>query len=119
MNPPVPGVDASTKLNDDTHMALPVVSRICSNDTPLSCSFFGSTSTCNCRSRWPQVDTLATPGTPIKRGAMVQRASTDMSISDTVFDDSPIIMTRLVEDKGWSMVGGLDTWGNPTAACVR
>ena len=35
MNPPVPGVEASTKLSGDTHRALPVDSMTCPSDTPL------------------------------------------------------------------------------------
>src|SRR5437867_1166331 len=102
MNPPVPGVDASMKLKEDTHSAFPVVSRICSRETCLSLSVLGSTWTWSCRSRWPQIATLATPGTPISRGAIVQRDSTDIWIGDKVFDDSPTIITRLVDDMGCS-----------------
>src|SRR5947209_15384697 len=69
-------------------------------------------STCICQSRWPQMATLATPGTPIKRGLIVQRASTDIWMGDTAFEDSPIVMTRLVADTGWSMAGGLAMFGN-------
>src|SRR5437867_572254 len=100
MNPPVPGVDASTKLNDDTQSALPAVSKTLNSDTPRSCSRFGSTWTWSCRSRWPQIATLATPGTPISRGTIVHRASTDIWIGDRDFEDSPTISTRLVADSG-------------------
>src|SRR5881227_511047 len=55
--------------------------------------------------------TLETPGTPIRRGLMVHRARTPMSMSDMSLDDSPIIMTRLVDDVGGSMTGALDTFG--------
>ena len=59
--------------------------------------------------------TLATPGTPFRRGAIVQRASTDTWIGDRDFEDSPTIMTRLVAERGWIMMGGLDTCGNAYA----
>ena len=44
------------------------------------------------------LDTLATPGTPSKYGLIFQRASTDRSIKERSFDDSPIIMTLLLDD---------------------
>src|SRR5438445_10071375 len=69
-------------------------------------------STCICQSRCPQMATLATPGTPIKRGLSVQRASTDIWMGDTAFEDSPIVMTRLVADTGWSMAGGFAMFGS-------
>src|SRR5256885_6131899 len=115
MKPPVPGVEASTKLSDDTHSAFPVVSRTWSRDTPRSRGRSGSTRTCSCRSRWPQIATLATPGTPSRRGPIVHLASTDIWIRDRDFEDSPMSMTRLVDDRGWSIVGGFDTWGNANA----
>jgi hypothetical protein len=59
--------------------------------------------------------TFATPGTPIRRGRIVQRARTDSSIGESFSDDSPIIMTRLVDDSGWSICGGLDTCGRAWA----
>ena len=62
--------------------------------------------------------TLATPGTPFKRGTIVQRASTDIWIGERDFDESPTIMNRLVADLGWIMMGGFDTCGN-AYACVR
>ena len=115
MNPPVPGVDASTKLNDDTHSEFAGGFEDLQQRNLLSCNRFGSTCTCSCRSRWPQIATLATPGTPIKRGIIVQRASTPIWIRETSFEDSPIIMTRPVDDRGWSMVGGFDTCGSANA----
>ena len=42
-----------------------------SSVTPWARSRSGSTSTWNCRSRWPQIATLATPGTAISRGRIV------------------------------------------------
>ena len=95
MNPPVPGVDASRNVSGETHRALPAVSMTCSSLTRCWRSRRGSTSTWSWRSRWPQIATLATPGTPISRGRIVQRASTDMSISDLVGRANPTIMKRL------------------------
>src|SRR3954452_9814217 len=109
MNPPVPGVDASTNDSDDTHSELPVVSKTCSSETFLSASRFGSTCTCSCRSRCPQMETFATPGTPISRGWTVQRASTDMLMCDTDFDERLMIITRFEDESGCNMSGGLDT----------
>ncbi len=117
-NPPVPGVEASTKLSGDTHSALPVVVSTWSSETPRFRSRSGSTWTWSCWSRSPQMATLATPGTPIRRGRIFHRASTDIWISDRSLEVRPIIMTRLVEEVGWSITGGLETCGMPTAAWV-
>ena len=65
------------------------------------------------------MDTFATPGTPISRGLIFQRASTDMSISDTLPEDSPIMATRLTEASGWIMIGGLPTFGRACAWVIR
>src|SRR6266542_3822888 len=43
----------------------------------------------------------------------------DMSIRDTSLEDSPIIMTRPVDDSGCSMLGALDTFGMPPGAWTR
>ena len=114
--PPVPGVDASTN-GGETQSAFPAVSSTCSSDTFLSRRRSGSTCTWSWRSRWPQIDTLATPGTPVSRGAIVQRACTDISIGDTSFDESPTISTRFVDESGCSICGGFDTCGS-ACACV-
>jgi hypothetical protein len=63
--------------------------------------------------------TLATPGTPISRGRIFQRARTDMSTRDTDRDDRPIIATRLAEASGWIMIGGLPTFGSACAWVIR
>src|SRR4051794_17376717 len=107
--PPVPGLDASRKLSDDTHSELPAVDTTWFSDTPASFRCWGSTCTWSWRSRPPQTDTLATPGTPRRRGLTVHRASTPMSISDSLSDERPIIIVRLVDDVGDSMTGGFDT----------
>jgi hypothetical protein len=118
-NPPVPGVEASRKVRGDTARALPAVSTTWLRVMPCSRSRSGSAWTWSWRSRWPQMATFATPGTPIRWGRMVQRASTDSSIGVSFSDDSPIIMTRLVDDSGWSICGGLDTWGRAWAWMSR
>ena len=71
----------------------------------------GLTRTCNSRSRRPQIETLATPGIPIKRGRTVHRAKIDSCTVDSSFDVNPIAMTLLVEDKGGNIVGGRETLG--------
>ncbi len=111
--PPVPGVEASTKVSGDTHSALPVVLTTCCSEIPLSRSRLGSTWTCSCRSRSPQITTFATPGIPSRRGLMFQCASTDMSVRETSFDESPTIISRLVDESGWIMAGGDPTCGSP------
>src|SRR5947209_17604211 len=67
----------------------------------------------------PQMATFATPGTDNKAGRMCQRASTDISIADTCFEDSPTIMARLVADSGGRMTGGCATFGNAYARLRR
>ena len=91
----------------------------CNSVTFLSRSWSGSTCTCNCRWRSPQMDTFATPGTPIRRGRIVQRASTDMSISDSLSEVSPIAMQRLAEETGLIMTGGFDTCGSMNTCVMR
>ena len=119
MNPPVPGVDAFKNVSGDTHMALPVLSMICCSERSSARSRSGSTCTCSRRCRSPQIETFATPGTPIKRGTIVQRARTDIWMSERSVDDSPICMTRLVDDRGCSITGGLDTCGSPPTRVRR
>ena len=111
MKPPVPGVDASRKVSGDTHSALPVVSTRWSRLTPRSRSRIGSARTCSCRSRWPKIATLATPGTAISRGWIVQRARTDISIGVRSVELSPTIMNRFSDERGWSITGALATLG--------
>ena len=48
----------------------------------------------------PQMATFATPGTPIRRGRTVQREITDRSIGESCFEESPIINTRLDDERG-------------------
>ena len=118
MKPPVPGVEASRKVSGDTQRALPAVSITCRSETFLALSRFGSTCTCSCLARSPQIDTFATPGTPSRRGTMVQRASTDIWIGDSDFESTPTISTRFVDDRGWRICGGLETFGR-ACACVK
>src|ERR1700756_4127939 len=55
--------------------------------------------------------TFATPGTPISRGLIFHRASTDMSMGDTDEDDSLIMAIRPSAAVGWIMIGGGATFG--------
>jgi hypothetical protein len=96
-----------------------VLSTTWSRLTPLSLRRSGSTCTCNWRERMPQTATFATPGTPSNFGIIVQRARTDISIRETSFDDSPMIMARLLTDIGCSMFGGFETLGIAWAMMSR
>ena len=72
----------------------------------------GSTSTCSCLSRWPQMATLATPGTAINRGLTVQRTIVVISVCDSVGDVMPIFIRRLSDDSGASITGGCAVTGS-------
>ena len=87
--------------------------------TPFACSRSGSTRTCSCRSRCPQIATFATPGTAISRGRTVHRASVVRSICESEDDDMPIFMTRLSEDSGDMMTGGRAAAGRVGATRAR
>ena len=91
----------------------------CCSETFASLSFFGSTCTCNCLARSPQMETLATPGTPSRRGMIVQRASTDIWIGVSVFEVTPTISTRLVDESGCRICGGFETFGSACACVMR
>ena len=52
-------------------------------------------------------------------GRTFHRASTDMSMSGTVVDLSPIIATRLTDASGSTMIGGLPTLGSACAWVSR
>ena len=54
----------------------------------------------------PQIAMFATPGTLSRRGRIVQYEIIDMSICETASELSPIFITRLVADSGWSITGG-------------
>jgi hypothetical protein len=62
--------------------------------------------------RSPQIGTLATPGTRRSRARIFQYAVIDRSITDLVSDVTPIFMTRLVDESGWIMNGGLAHLGS-------
>jgi hypothetical protein len=47
----------------------------------------------------------------MRRGRIVQRAMTDCWIGVSSSEFRPIIMTRLDDDSGGSMVAGFDTFG--------
>ncbi len=102
MNPPV---SAETPLRAAAITSASV--------TALACSRSGSTSTCSCRSRWPHTATLATPGTAISRGRIVQSATVVISICESVFDVTPILSARLSDESGDSSTGALATAGRP------
>src|SRR4030095_9465632 len=67
----------------------------------------------------PQTDTFATPGMLISRGRICQRANTDICTSEAVSDRMAIMATRLVEDVGWIMIGGVPTFGSALAWVIR
>ena len=70
--------------------------------------------------RSPQIATLATPGTRSRRLRMFQYDIIDMSIVETVSEESPIFMTRLVAESGWRMKGGAAHVGRlGTTVCRR
>ena len=50
-------------------------------------------------------------GTPSRRGWSVQRAITDCSIGVTLSDASENISSRLEDEYGWSITGGLEMFG--------
>ena len=52
----------------------------------------------------------------MSRGRMFHRASTDMSIRERSFEDRPIIMARVKDERGCSIWGGLDAPGSATMA---
>src|SRR4051812_27084968 len=59
--------------------------------------------------------TFATPGIDMSFGRVVHLASVVRSICEAVFDDTPIFITRLVEDSGDRMIGPSDAGGLATA----
>src|SRR5205823_2090440 len=70
----------------------------------------GSTCTCSCLSRWPQIVTLDTPGTAIRRGLIFQRASTERSTSERSWLElRPTIIARLVDEVRRPLTAGLPT----------
>ncbi len=119
IKPPVPGTDASTKLKGDDQSALAVVSMTLIRGTFFSCIRSGSARTWSCCSRWPQIATLATPGMPMSRGRMFQRARTDMSIKERSFEERPIIMARVMDERGCIIWGGFEAPGSATMASAR
>jgi hypothetical protein len=62
------------------------------------------------------METLATPGTPVRRGTTFQCAWTVISISGTVVELRPMLMMRLAEETGCSRTGGLEMFGSATGA---
>src|SRR5262245_26966501 len=56
--------------------------------------------------------TLATPAMDISRGRTVQRTKVVISVCDIVFDQTPILSTRLVDDNGDRITGVLAREGS-------
>ena len=59
------------------------------------------------------------PARPSGAAASVQRAITDFSIGESSSEDSPIIITRLDDDSGCSIVGAFETFGSACAWVSR
>ena|SRR5207249_7363280 len=95
-----------------TSSASAVTSMTWSSDTSLALMRPGTTWTCGILIRSPQMATFATPGTRSSRARIVQYAIIDMSVSETVLEDSPIFMKRPVVDTGGIMKGGAAQFGN-------
>ncbi len=55
----------------------------------------------------------------MSRGLIVQRASSDNSVSSMVSEERPIIMNRLVDDTGCRIVGGVATLGSLYSSVSR
>ena len=108
----------STKPPASTTAASPAARMTASSVTPWARSRSGSTSTWNCWSRWPQMATFATPGTDISLGRIVHSASSVRSICESVFDQTPIFSTRLVDESGGRMTGGRATAGSRGASAA-
>ena len=102
-----------------TDMASRVEATTSCKVTPFARRRSGSTRTCSCRSRCPQIATLATPGTAISLGRTVQRASVVSSTCDSDVDDMPIFITRLSDDSGDMMTGGWAAAGSVAATRAR
>ena len=108
----------STKPPPPTSTASPAAARTSARVTPEARRRSGSTSTCSCRSRWPQTATLATPGTAIRRGRIVQRTSSDSFIWSSLVEMSPIFIARLVEDSGGISTGCRAASGRRACTCA-
>src|SRR5512132_1974207 len=106
MKPPVPITAPSEKRKSPASSASEVLSITCSSPTCRSRIRAGSTWTCSCSRCSPQIATLATPGTRRSRALIFQYAIVDSGTTPTVFDDTPIFMTRLVVEVGGIMNGG-------------
>src|SRR3990172_9636219 len=105
--PPVPMYPPSENCINPESRASEVVSFIWSRVTPVPCRRSGSTWTWSILIRSPQMETLATPGTSSRRGLIFQYEVIERSITEYCSEESPIFMTRLVDDKGCMMKGGV------------
>ena len=100
MKPPAP-----------TAVACPAAATSASRDTWCVRRRSGSTRTCSWRSRCPQMATLATPGIAMSRGRTVHFARIVRSIWESVSEDTPIFITRLMDESGESITGERATAG--------
>jgi hypothetical protein len=65
------------------------------------------------------METWETPGMAISRGRICHRASTDISTMETSSERMATIATRLVEAVGWTITGGVPTFGRAAAWVIR
>src|SRR5712691_12371414 len=63
--------------------------------------------------------TFATPGIDINRGRIVHLARSVISICENFVDDTPIFISRLVEESGDNITGGRATAGNRPASAAN
>ena len=90
-----------------------------SSVTLLARSRSGSTSTWSCRSRWPQIATLATPGIAISRGRIVQRRERrQLHLRQRLGRQRRSSCTRLSDDSGDRMTGGCAAAGRRGRRCA-
>ena len=98
------------EVSGETHSALPVVSMTCSSETFLSSQLLrdrpGPAAAARAGPRWPRWPRRARPSGAAGSSSGPARRSRS---SDSSFEESPIIMTRLVDDGGCSICGGCDT----------
>ena len=119
MKPPSPGVDASTKVSGETHSAFADVRRTWSSETP----FFSELGWVDLDLQLPVAESpdghVGHAGDTQQAGTTVQRESSDMSIRELSLEESPIIMSRPVDDSGCTTNGGFDDAAGRAGAMVR
>src|SRR5262245_6026968 len=119
MNPSVWSLARLEYVSFENSRASPTAFSTSLSGTPRARNFSGSTSTATSLIRSPQIGTLATPGTCISRNRIFQYAIIERSIMSCCFDVIPIFMTRLVADRGWSMIGAPAECGSVFVASSR